>query len=128
MRPGGSIILAAECCDGIPDGGNYVRLLREASGPAEVLTRIHTPGSLELDQWEAQVQAQVQAKATVYLYSHLLSDEQIRGAHLLPCRAIEATVRQLLRESPTGSICVSTGRSVPRDVTLRGKDLTATLA
>jgi len=30
VRPGGSIIIAAECWDGIPDHGEYARLLREA--------------------------------------------------------------------------------------------------
>ncbi len=33
VRPGGAIIIAAECWDGIPDHGLYGQLLREAAGP-----------------------------------------------------------------------------------------------
>ena len=44
VRPGGAILLAAECWDGIPDHGSYGDLLRSASSPQELLERINTPG------------------------------------------------------------------------------------
>ena len=107
VRPGGSIIIAAECWDGIPEHGLYGRLLREAKSPQELLDRICSPGFLEQDQWEAQVQAQIQLKADVYVYSDHLSDEQIHSALLKPSRSIEATVFELLKKyGPQASICV----------------------
>ena len=97
VRPGGAIIIAAECWDGIPEHGMYGELLRQASSPQELLGRIQTPGFLELDQWEAQIQAMIQLKAEVYVYSDHLSDEQITRALLHPCHDIQATVAELRR-------------------------------
>jgi lactate racemase len=95
VRQGGAIIAAAECWDGIPEHGSYGKLLRETGSPQALLERIHTPGFLELDQWEAQVQALVQLKAEVYLFSDGLTDDQIETAWLIPCRDIHATVEAL---------------------------------
>jgi len=107
VKPGGAIIIATECRDGIPEHGMFGRLLREAGSPQEILDRINRPGFSELDQWAAQVQAIVQVKADVHIYSDGLTDEEIRACHLKPCRSIEATLGGLLdvygRES---SICI----------------------
>jgi nickel-dependent lactate racemase len=70
-------------------------MLRQARSPQELLGRIQTPGFLEQDQWQAQIQAMIQLKADVYVYSDHLSDEQIRDALLLPCRDIAQTVDSL---------------------------------
>jgi nickel-dependent lactate racemase len=107
VKPGGAIICAAECWDGIPEHGLYGQLLREADSPRRLLDRIMTPGFLQQDQWQAQIQAQIQLKADVYLYSDYLSDDQIRESLLLPCRSIETTVAELRRRYGAGaSICV----------------------
>ena len=37
-----------------------------------------TPGFLKQDQWQAQIQAQIQLKADVYVYADYLTDAQIR--------------------------------------------------
>lgn len=95
VRPGGAIVVAAECWDGIPDHGNYKELLWTAGSPQALLERIAQPGFFRQDQWEAQIQALIQLKADVYLYSDGLSDEEIRRAWLTPCRDIAATVPEL---------------------------------
>jgi nickel-dependent lactate racemase len=95
VRPGGAIIIATECWDGIPEHGMYGELLRQAHSPQELLSRIQAPGFLELDQWEAQIQAMVQLKAEVYVYSDCLNDEQLTRALLQPCRDIPVTVASL---------------------------------
>jgi nickel-dependent lactate racemase len=99
VRPGGAIIIATECWDGIPEHGMYGELLRQARSPQELLRRIQAPGFQELDQWQAQIQAMVQLKAEVYVYSDFLSDEQIARALLRPCRDIPATIADLRRRS-----------------------------
>jgi nickel-dependent lactate racemase len=107
VKPGGAIICAAECWDGIPDHGLYGQLLREAQDPGHLLERITTPGFLMQDQWQAQIQAQIQLKADVYVYADYLTDTQIRESLLLPCRNIEATVAELrMKYGPHISICV----------------------
>jgi hypothetical protein len=57
--------------------------------------------------WQAHLQALICLKADVYFYSRSLSDEQIEGALLTPCREIEATVAGLLRKyGRAATICV----------------------
>ena len=107
VRRGGAIIVAADCWDGIPDHGLYGRLLREAESPQDLLDTIRAPGFLKQDQWQAQVQAQIQLKADVYVHSHNLSSEQIEAALLRPCPCIEDTVARLVNEyGPQARICV----------------------
>jgi nickel-dependent lactate racemase len=106
VRPGGDIIVAAECWDGIPAHGEYRRLLWEAGSPEELLERIMSPGFRCHDQWEAQLQAQVQLKANVHVYADGLSDEELRRALVIPCRSIEETVAGLRRANPAAAIAV----------------------
>ena len=60
VKPGGSIIIAAECRDGVPDYGEYRRLVREAGSVQGICEMISQPGFRCQDQWEAQLQARVQ--------------------------------------------------------------------
>ena len=106
VRPGGDILLAAECWDGIPDHGEYRRLLWEAGSPDELLARVMAPGFRCHDGWEAQVQAQVQQKARVHVYAGGLSAEELRRAHLIPCPSVEETVAAILRANPAATIAV----------------------
>jgi nickel-dependent lactate racemase len=107
VRPGGAIIIAAECRDGVPEHGLYGQLLSAHRSPADVLEDIYASTVDRQDQWEAQVQALIQQKATVHVYSEGLSDEQIRSALLTPCRDIEATLAGLVEQyGPQARICV----------------------
>lgn len=99
IKPGGTLILAAECREGVPAGSPLDRLLRSVRGPEEVLRLLGTPGFEQPEQWQAQIQALVQQRARVLLYSSL-PDEVVRAAHLEPCRDISATVRSLLAALP----------------------------
>jgi len=106
VRPGGDIILAAECWDGIPSHGEYKRLLWEAGSVEELLDRVMVPGFRCHDQWEAQAQAQIQRKARVHVYADGLSDEELRRALVIPCSSIEETVAEVRRGKPEATIAV----------------------
>jgi len=106
VKPGGDIILVARCWDGIPDHGEYKRLLWEADSPQDLLDRLMAPGFRCRDQWEAQVQAQVQMRARVHVYADGLSDEELRRALVIPCRSVEETVARIRRANPAATIAV----------------------
>jgi nickel-dependent lactate racemase len=106
VRPGGDILVAAECWDGIPSHGEYKRLLWEADSVEAVLARVMAPGFRCHDQWEVQLQAQVQRKANVHVYADGLTDEELRHALVIPCHSIEGTVAQLRRDNPAATIAV----------------------
>lgn len=107
VRKGGSIIIAAECRDGIPDHGCYGNLLRESKNPKALLEKIMSSDTLIPDQWQAQIQAQIQMQADVYVYSDYLSSEQIESVLLKPCSRIEDKVAELMKKyGANGGICI----------------------
>ncbi|MEZ4707946.1 MAG: nickel-dependent lactate racemase [Caldilineaceae bacterium] len=95
VRPGGVIILAGACQDGLPDHGRYAALLQEGGSPQGVLDLLARPGFGEQDQWQVQIQAQIQLHADVYVYSEGLTHQQIEAALLKPCANIGETVARL---------------------------------
>jgi nickel-dependent lactate racemase len=107
VEEGGSVIIAADCWDGIPDHGEYGQLLLEAESLESLLETVRAPGFQRQDMWQAHIHALICLKANVYFYSHNLTDEQIEDALLRPCRDIEVTVAELLQKhGPGANICV----------------------
>jgi len=106
VRPGGTIICAAECRDGLPDHGSYGRLLHEGRSPADLLERIAASPVTIPDQWQVQIQARVQMKARVMLRTDGLADDEVRAAHLEPIADIEAAVERLFADDPEARMCV----------------------
>jgi nickel-dependent lactate racemase len=98
IRPGGAILMVAGCEDGLPDHGLYARLLAEAGSPDAILAMLAQPGYSAQDQWQVQVQATIQKKAEVHVYSAGLSDAQIRRALFTPCHDIPATLLKLVQK------------------------------
>lgn len=95
IKPGGTLILAAECREGVPAGSPLDKLLHSAGSPEEILAMLSTPGFVRAEQWQAQIQALIQRRAQVLLYSSL-PGETVRAAHLAPCPDISATVKELV--------------------------------
>jgi lactate racemase len=103
VRPGGAIVMASECSDGLPEHGSYKDLLREAAGPAEFLDRLARSGPARHDQWQVQVQAQIQRRARVLVRAGGLAPEQVRAAWLEPVDDVSACVAGLLRAAGDGA-------------------------
>jgi nickel-dependent lactate racemase len=102
LKPGGTLILACECRNGVPANCSFDQILRSAASPEELLTLLATPGYRRPEQWQAQLQALIQRQAQVLLYSSL-SDDLVRAAHLIPCHDISSTVKQLIQAHPNGA-------------------------
>ena len=104
VREGGRIICTAECSDGVPEHGQYRDILASCDNPAELLRMIQDPGYEERhDQWQAQIQAQIQLKAEVYVKSGFLSEQQVRDAHL---RSVDCIEDAIAESGADASICV----------------------
>lgn len=106
VKPGGAIVVAAECRDGLPNGGHYARMLECSAGPDDALQRLAPPGSTVPDQWEVQVQAIIQKQARCFLYTTGLSDKQVRSALLEPIPSVEQGVGAILLGEPEATIAV----------------------
>ena len=83
VKQGGTIISAAECIEGMPEHGNFVKILDMRNTPNELLEMINDPSFQMFDQWEAQRLAMIQEWADVYLYSSL-PDESVKIANAYP--------------------------------------------
>ena len=97
VRQGGAIISASECSDGVPDHGNYAKILKMRETAGELLEMICEPQFRLFDQWQVQVQAMVQLKADCYLFS-TLDPQIVKNAKFTPIDSVETTLQQLCQK------------------------------
>jgi lactate racemase len=116
---GGEILLAAECRDGVPEEGDFGRILAESSGPADL---VDATAPKQLDRWQAQVLGRVLERARVAIHAPGLTEEQTRRAHLEPIADFAAAVtRAIGARGPGARLCVlpfgplTVADSVPRE-------------
>jgi nickel-dependent lactate racemase len=95
LKPGGTLIIASECREGVPAGSPCDTLMRSVSSPAEMLAKIEAPGFRFAEQWQPHIQALIQSSAEVLVHS-LIPDDVLRAVHLAPCHDIAAAVRERL--------------------------------
>lgn len=107
VKPGGTIICAAECRDGLPNHGSYGQVLRSQPTPERLLAMIQTAGYSAPDQWQVQIQAQIQMKARVLVKTSGLSHDELRAAHFEAADDVEAAVCEALQRAGRGAtLCV----------------------
>jgi nickel-dependent lactate racemase len=95
VREGGAILSASECSDGVPNHGNYAKILQMRETPQELLDMINDPQFSMFDQWQVQVQAIIQLKADCYLYS-TLDEATVRKAKFKQAADFQETLARLL--------------------------------
>lgn len=107
VRPGGTIICAAECRDGFPDHGLYRKTLEAADSPQALLDEIAARSETVPDQWQIQIQAKIQAANRVVVHTGFLSDEDLAAAHLEQTHDISAAAAEALAAAgPDATLCV----------------------
>jgi lactate racemase len=107
VRPGGTIICAAECRDGFPDHGSYREVLSSEPSPEALLATIAAREHTVPDQWQVQVQAKVQALARVVVHTSYLSPADLASAHLGHTDDVARTVAESLhRAGGDARVCV----------------------
>ncbi len=77
VKAGGLIVCAAECRDGFPDHGSYRSELAAAASPQALLDSIRGRTETVPDQWQIQIQADIQTHARVVVHTSYLSDEDL---------------------------------------------------
>src|SRR5690606_28790162 len=94
------------CRDGLPNHGSYGQVLASQPGPAQLLAMINSPGYSTPDQWQVQIQAQVQMKARVLVRTSGLSPDAVRAAHFEPIDDVSSEVaRALARAGDGATLC-----------------------
>ncbi|MBP7736861.1 MAG: nickel-dependent lactate racemase [Spirochaetes bacterium] len=105
VKERGVIICVSRCSDGVPDHGDFIKILAMKQSPRELLDLIREPGFSRMDQWQVQKLAASLVRADVYLYSDL-PGETMRRAHCVPCRDIGETLSFYLKKNPGARIAV----------------------
>jgi nickel-dependent lactate racemase len=107
VKPGGTIVCAAECRDGFPDHGSYREVLASAPSPRALFEAISARTETVPDQWQVQIQARIQSNSRVVMHTSHLSDEDLATAYLEQTRDISATVAEALAAAGSGArLCV----------------------
>jgi nickel-dependent lactate racemase len=106
VKKGGTIIIAAECRDGIPEGSDYQAILTSVDSVGALMNFIRKHEPDYQDTWQVYFQAMIQIKADVYLYSNL-DPEIVKSAHLKPVGNINQLILRLVdKYGPDTRICV----------------------
>jgi nickel-dependent lactate racemase len=101
VRPGGAIVMASACADGVPAGSRFATLLAESQHPDDMVD----PGQpAELDRWQVQVLGRILQHASVAFYTDGIADDEVRAAHLSPIGDIGEAVEAAIGGRPS-SVC-----------------------
>lgn len=108
VKPGGVLIMAAECADG-HGGEGFYRWLAEAGSPRDVLDAITTipPEETRADQWQAQILARVLCRASVIFVTGEVNRSTVEAMHMDYAATVdEALDRAYAKLGPNASLCV----------------------
>ncbi len=105
VEKGGTILVASECSDGVPDHGNFAELMRSGTSPKEVLQWVHAQDRPVQDQWQAQILAGILERVEVILYSGLAPGE-VEGCKLGSTDDLEACLDSRLARAANPSVAV----------------------
>ena len=107
VKPGGTIVCASECRDGLPSHGSYGAILASRPSPESLLAMISSPGYSTPDQWQVQVQSQIQMKARVLVKTSGLTPKDVSAAHFTPVDDVSQAVYDTLARAGAGAtLCV----------------------
>ncbi|MCY4436457.1 MAG: nickel-dependent lactate racemase [Chloroflexi bacterium] len=115
VRPGGSVILAAECREGAGDD-LYEAWMAAAESPQDVVTRFEQEG-FRMGAHKAFLFARSMLKAQTYLVSSGVPPEQARRLHLMPAVTVEDALALALQDAgdpPRVGIMPRASSTIPR--------------
>jgi len=95
-EPGGTIFVASECSDGIPDHGNFGALMRIGASADDILEHIVNLEQAILDQWEAQVYAYLMQKYDIRILC-AMNPAEVKACKLHPVDDLQSAVEEKIR-------------------------------
>lgn len=98
VKRDGTIVIASACEDGLPSHGGYAHLLEQASEPEAFLATLQQANFSMHDQWQVQVQAQIQRRARVFVHADGVTADQLRRAWFEPVEDVAAFVSAQLAQ------------------------------
>lgn len=96
VQPGGSILLLAECAEGV-GSVPFTELVRKTKDLDQFVRDLYDPSKFVLDQWQLEELAKVTRKASVYLFSEGIPQEIQKELFVTPVESPEEGIAELLR-------------------------------
>ncbi len=96
-EPGGTVLVASECSDGLPDHGNFGALMHAGRTADDILQNIMDLPEEILDQWEAQIYAYFMQKYDIQLYC-AMDLAEVQACKLRPVPDLQAAVEAAIRK------------------------------
>jgi nickel-dependent lactate racemase len=93
VRPGGVVILAASLAEGI-GSADFAAIFRDHRDPQAFLDHVGRTPQVRIDQWQAQVLAQVRQKAAVWVFSEGLGPQVLRSLYAEPLGSLEEGIER----------------------------------
>jgi nickel-dependent lactate racemase len=106
VRPGGTIVLAAECADGLPAHGLFAELLEASPSRDHLAAQFDPDLPARPDQWQVQVLSRVLAKARVLAYADGLTRAELAAAFMTKIDDLALGIEVAARDAgPDARIC-----------------------
>jgi nickel-dependent lactate racemase len=100
LRPGGTIVIAAECREGL-GSAEFCGIMQSVCSPREFFDHYCEPENFVIDQWCAQnIYQALDHAGEVYIYSPGLSREELAKTGMIKIDDLQATVDWLLPDHP----------------------------
>lgn len=106
VKPGGTVILAAEMSEGI-GSPEFAQIFAENRSLEEFLERISSTDYFRIDQWQLEEMAKVKRKARIVVVGKGLPADRLRQLFVEPAGSVEEAVAECLsRYGPDATIAV----------------------
>ncbi len=103
VKNGGTIIIASECSEGMPDNSPFAKIISRHKSPADLMRDIMSSEKTEPEQWQAQILAEISDRAEIIICSERLKPN---GSIFGVCSDISEEVAELLSKKPDSTICL----------------------
>jgi len=106
VKPGGTVIFAAELCEGL-GGKEFAQLILGAQSPDDVMRKLLSPGFFVIDQWGLESICKAMRKAEFMLYTRGLQPDIVKRCFMTPISSVEDGIQSALQKhGPDAKIAV----------------------
>ena len=95
VKPNGSIILVAECSQGI-GSGPFTDLILKTKDLKQFIRDIHDPANFVIDQWQLEELAKAARKAEIFCYADGIPYDQLKNLFVQPIQTLEEGIERVL--------------------------------
>ncbi len=95
LKPGGTLIIAAECAEGI-GGPEYTELMLNLDDPEKFVAESHDPANFVIDQWQLHELVKCRRSAEVCYFSEGIPRDVLSQLFVTPIDSIEQGVERAL--------------------------------